>query len=410
LDPRDSSNPEPLLRIGPGQRLDRAALLIDAVTRAGAPAVRLSRWNDVAELLACGPRDRVVLDADHLELEDIGIVRRFLAARPQAAVEAVGTDRTQPAGRALLALPRTRWHPWPLELVHVDALVAGPPALPARGEPALPGRLEPERVNGAGHALARPAEDWRAPLSDLVGQVRRAQATLSSLRSNGALDPVAGEALTGEILRVERTVRSLALGSDALAHEPEDLDHDALVEEELAVQALNSRRAPRLRYHGGEPLLVRADRSTLVHSLGVLLDVVRALAGAGEQLEVHSLSSSADATRPKDLALPAAGPPRRRLAIVRLRAPAGALADANPSAAFQPEGLGERLPGIGASELHVLARLCASRGMDLTARAVPGAPPQVEFDLALPLAEQGARPDARVAGRPDTRIDARLDS
>ncbi len=364
------------LRIGPGARLDRVAALVEALARATPGAQSPTRWFDLAELLLAGPRDRVVIDADHFPLEDIGIVRRFLVPRPSAAAEVIGSDRTLPVGRALLALPRVRWHPWPLDLVQLEDLLEPPRAEePRRSMPAA-------QTNAAGAellAMDLRGFDLRTPLGDLAAQVRRTSDALVVLRGAGSLDPKASEALGGEIVRLERSVRSLSLGVERTPKALEDLDLDALVEEELAVLALQSRRAPRVRYLGGEVLHVHADRAALVHTLGVLLELVRALVGTGELVEVRSLSAPdserAEAAR----------------AIVRLRAPAGPLAGIAAAQLFQPNGLGERIQGIGPSELCVLARLCQARGLTLEARAIAGSPPQIEFDLSVPLGARAAK-------------------
>ncbi len=362
---------EALLRVGPGQHLDRATALLEALARVTALAPRITRWNDVAELLMYGPRDRVVLDADHFSVEDIGIVRRFLVARPLATLEAIGCDRSGPHGRAILALPRTRWHHWPLDLVQHEALLRTP-ASPPIAE-AVTAETAPPNSNGS-----EPRSfDLRAPMGDLSNQVRRTNEALLALRGTGTLDSVAAETLSAEIARLERAARSLALGAERNPKLAEELDLDALVEEELAVLALQSRRAPRVRYLGGEALPIRADRAMLVHTLAALLDLLRTLATPAEPVEVRSLRSSTDQDR--------FGPPRAR---VRLRAPAGVLAALTPAQLFLPGGLGELVPGVGASELSVLARLCTARGLELEARSIPASPPQLEFDLSAPIVER----------------------
>jgi hypothetical protein len=224
------------------------------------------------------------------------------------------------------------------------------------------------------------AFDFRTPLGDLSAQVKRTSEALLTLRGTGTLDPGASENLGNEIGRLERSVRSLSLGVEPVAHLLEELDLDALVEEELAVLALQSRRAPRVRYVGGEALPIRSDRAALVHTLGVLLELVRTLASTGELVEVRSLNSASDQD-----------PLSEARAIVRLRAPAGPLSGIPAAQLFQPAGLGERLPGIGPSELCVLARLCLARGLSLGARAIAGPVPQIEFDLSVPLFVRSAK-------------------
>lgn len=400
------------LRIGPGARLERVAALLAALDQAAASAAAIdasatrgaaavARFHDVAELLLFGPSDRVLLDADHVRSEDVGFVRRFLALRPSAAIEVFGTDRNAPVARALLAFDGSRWRAWPMDLAELEKLLE-PPAGAAKGprggraavatppEPILevvpapvaaassrPGRVgkpAPGNADDEGGAF-----DWRAPLGDLGVQLRRtAEAHLNLRGTTGGDGPggAASEALGLELVRLERCVRAMALGADRGPRQLEDLDFDALVEEELAVLALQSRRAPRVRFSGGEVLPVRAERDVLVHALGVLLELVRSLAGANEQVEVRSSRLSAER-----------GPDGAR-AVVRLRSPAGPLAGLAPSALFHPSGLGERVPGFAPNELFVLAKLCEARGMGLEARQTPGASPAIEFELSLPLAER----------------------
>lgn len=368
------------LRIGPGQRLDRAAGLLDALARTQPDAPLLCRWFDAAELLLFGDRDRVLLDADHFSPQDIGIVRRFLVARPGARVDILGSDRGSTTTGELLALPGTQWHAWPADLGSLERFLDAPAAAAPAASPALAGPAD----------LAAPVEA-RAPLVELMAQVRRTVEAHLVLRGAGSLEPGPSEALAGELLRMERCVRGMLLAAERAPRSGEELDLDALVEEELAVLALQRRRAPRLRYQGGEVLPVRVDKAVLVHTLGVLLEIARTLAGSGELVEVHSLRSSSarDAAAAADPGAPEVGAGPR--ALIRLRAPAGALSPLLPAQLFQPSGLGERLPGFAPSDLNWLARLCASRGLCLQARLVAGAPAQVEFDLDMPLIERPAR-------------------
>lgn len=400
------------LRIGPGARLERVAALLAALDQAAASAAAVdasatrgaavvARFHDVAELLLFGPSDRVLLDADHVRSDDVGFVRRFLALRPSAAIEVFGTDRNAPVARALLAFDGSRWRAWPMDLAELEKLL-DPPAAAARGPRGARAAAvaAPESVAEIAPAPAavpplrsgRPVRhapsaaddesvgfDWRAPLGDLGVQLRRAAEAHLNLRGTTGGDGPGGaasEALGLELVRLERCVRAMALGADRGPRQLEDLDFDALVEEELAVLALQSRRAPRVRFSGGEVLPVRAERDVLVHALGVLLELVRSLAGANEQVEVRSSRLAAER-----------GPEAAR-AVVRLRSPAGPLAGLAPASLFHASGLGDRVAGFAPNELFVLAKLCEARGMGLEARQTPGASPAIEFELSLPLAER----------------------
>ncbi len=366
----------PGIRIGPGSGLDKLAALLEALGRDMPESPGITRWSDVAEMLLSGPRDRVVLDADHFPQEDIGIVRRFLVARPGASIEALGANRAAPVSRSLLAMEGVHWHPWPQDLVQLESLLRPVRVTQTAG---AAGRDAAERSS-----LGTPREepkvaDLRSPLVELLAQVRRAGDALESARASGEMSPAQSLHLGAELTRLERGARGLLLESERPLAPAEAMDLDCLVEEELAVLALQSRRAPRVRYHGGEALPVRADRSLLVHALGMLLDLARGLAPQGEALEVRTLAAPIDQDQP--------GFAR---AIVRVRAPAGVLSDLSPAQLLMPAGLGERVPGVGPSELCALARLCAQRGLLLEVHRVVGAQALLEFDVSAPLAERHA--------------------
>jgi hypothetical protein len=370
------------LRIGPSPRLDRAAGLLEALARALPAAPQQSRWFDAVELLLFGARDLVVLDADHFSLEDIGIVRRFLVARPEARVEVLGSDRAAPAAAELLGLPGTHWQAWPPDLARLEEFLR----IPAAHEPPQPAAPQA----GAEREAEPTPSAARGPLADLMAQVRRTIDAHLTLRGSGNVESGPSEQLAAELLRLERCVRGLLLSAEGAPQAATELDLDALVEEELAVLALQSRRAPRVRYQGGEVLPVRSDRAVLVHILGVLLELARTLTGAGELVEVRSLKIG-EAIDSAVMLDPLAGAqPAGPRALIRLRAPAGVLAALLPTQLFQAGGLGERLPGFGPGDLHTLARLCAQRGLGLRARLLAGSPAQVEFDLDLPIVERSA--------------------
>lgn len=456
MDPRDSSPRESLLRFGPGPKLDRAARLCEVLRveallahRGEAPPPRISRWFDAAEFLAFGPRDRVVLDADHMPMEDIGLVRRFLASRPLASLECFGSDRSSSVGRALLSMPQARWHAWPLELGQLELLLKAPPREPASpvspAGPDRPASPEPAPVARRTAPRASPAEPLppggkvpaappvspppEAPLdADVVPPQwnewnggSRGPAPIADLAPRAGA-PETDPDLAGEIARVQLALRSAAPKTRSAAPVPgaptaelETFDLESLVEEELAVLALHSRGVPRVRFHGGGPLPVRADREGLIQSLGALLDVARALSGSSETIEVLTLAvpteplgEEHDSFGPfgspgefSSTAGPASEgsprPPSRPSGrpTVRVRVAAGLLLEGAPALWFQPGGLGTRLPGIDSSELHALARAAAARGIQLTGRRVAGPrspassgpdkhpASQAEFDLSL---------------------------
>lgn len=138
--------------VGPGPRLALLEPLLRALVTAETPAA-VRRLADVEGLLErLSGHGRVVLDADRLPTEDVGILRRFLARRPRWVLVLTGDDPASPAARRFAGHPRVRWTPWPVDVAELPRLVAAPPAPDAAEEPS-----------------ARPAEPTSEPDSALAG-------------------------------------------------------------------------------------------------------------------------------------------------------------------------------------------------------------------------------------------------
>src|SRR5262245_18976377 len=126
LDPQHRHVMDWSLIVGTGARLaDLRAFLVPESSEAG--CARLASLEDLDEFaeLETGP-GRVVLDADALELEDVGLVRRFVRRAEEWELVLAGNDGSRRAVRALLAGPRTRWLAWPPDLDDLHALMRAP--------------------------------------------------------------------------------------------------------------------------------------------------------------------------------------------------------------------------------------------------------------------------------------------
>ncbi|MDA1264209.1 MAG: hypothetical protein O2816_03925 [Planctomycetota bacterium] len=120
------------LLLGPGTRLAgiRPALTAMAEDRLGPDAPGVLALDDPMGLhpAAGEPRGagRLVIDADAVHPDDLGLVRRFVAARPDWDFLVTGVDEGSRSAKRLLDLHGARWRGWPLDVAQLDALVAPP--------------------------------------------------------------------------------------------------------------------------------------------------------------------------------------------------------------------------------------------------------------------------------------------
>ena len=294
--------------LGPGPRLEAfesTARGLVAALNVGV-AVETGSVDDLAELLGKrAPAGRLLLDADELPAEDLGFVRRFLAARPGWSLDVIGEDAGRRSARALLALPRARWMAWPPDLEQLEDLLRSPAAA----------RPAPRRsASGAAGAAPRAGlERELAQLAQLAGRAREAYARLSE-----GDDAQAGEALAEDLERLSRGTRSLAWRAQPPGPTGDALELGALLEEQLAALTLRGKKGPRFLYRGVPGVGVHVQREALVQALDAVLLTARGRAQAGEMIRV-------------ELAVEAGARPT---ALVRVEFPEGELAGRDPSAAL----------------------------------------------------------------------------
>jgi len=117
--PRDPLALAGTLLVGPGPRGRDLAAVLRALAEPRGVAVRA--FEDVAELAPSAETSGVfLLDVDAVPVEDLGYVRRFLAARADIDVVLLGTD---PRVRAARYLGSQRFTAWPPDVEELLALV-----------------------------------------------------------------------------------------------------------------------------------------------------------------------------------------------------------------------------------------------------------------------------------------------
>lgn len=118
------------LLLGPGERLEEASCFLRALHRGAksdappAGSSHLDQLEDLGELFCdfAGP-GVLLIDCDCIDLQDVGLVRRFLASRPAWVLELTGEEPGRAAARALRALGCRRWWPAPFELSDLRGLL-----------------------------------------------------------------------------------------------------------------------------------------------------------------------------------------------------------------------------------------------------------------------------------------------
>jgi hypothetical protein len=261
--------------LGPGPRLagiEPLARAASAQVNAGV-AVGFERIGDLAELIAPrGSRGRLVLDLDHLPLEDLGFVRRFLAAARGWSLLLVGDDAGHRAARAALALERARFLAWPPDIGQLTELAAAPVDL-----------RPPTQQPGASAPAAGQATPMAAHLGELAELAERAQHSVAAARAAGGAEAEAPP----ELARLSRLARALSYAAAPPALARAELELGPLVEDLLAGMTLRGKKAPRFLYRGARGILVRAARGPLASTLESMLLLARGCAGAGEIVRVQ---------------------------------------------------------------------------------------------------------------------------
>ncbi|MCY2961671.1 MAG: hypothetical protein NTY35_16040 [Planctomycetota bacterium] len=173
--PRDPRAANGVLLVGPGPRaLDLAAVLSALGAGRG---VETHAFGDLAELaLEPGRSGLLLLDVDAAPTEDVGYVRRFLAAHPGIQLVLLGSDPRSRTARILGTRPFSHWPPDVEELAAFVAAArqpAQPSAAEASGRGAGP-QVSPRAAESFAFAETAPAgeEDRAAPDASELEQVR----------------------------------------------------------------------------------------------------------------------------------------------------------------------------------------------------------------------------------------------
>lgn len=125
--------------LGPGRRLAGLETLLTALGVRFAPQL-----TDLGQLPALPATSRVLLDADGIAVEDVGLIRR-VAAR----IVLTGEDSGRRVVKELSRTANVHWIGWPLDLEDIATLL-GPDATRAGESPRAPAT----ETNGAGDARA----------------------------------------------------------------------------------------------------------------------------------------------------------------------------------------------------------------------------------------------------------------
>ena len=212
------------LLLGPGPRTEGLGPLLAALSAAReAPEPRLLA--DLSELLAeplpaaADERGRLLLDCDSLAIDDVGLVRRFLGARPGWEAWLLGEESGTRSARRLAAVTNTRWLDWPLDVDQLAAALAPPPPLVSPTPRSLPLPPPPASEGPCGEprgseepALEQPTRGDRLP-EEVPSSGRLARHHLQELEEDleaieeilaqeedppeGELDPESWEAQAG---------------------------------------------------------------------------------------------------------------------------------------------------------------------------------------------------------------------
>lgn len=353
--------------LGPGARLaglDALARAVSGRVHAGL-SVSIEEVADLAELLA--PRraaGRLVLDGDLLPEEDLGFVRRFLAAHPRWSLLLVGADAGRRTARTVLSWARTGWLAWPPDLDQLEALVRAPQELLPRA--AAPAEVRSEAPRAADPRLGE-------QLLELSELARGCERDMRELREAAGGEDDRLTRVSSRMGRLRREARALSYLTAPPRAGDTPVDLGALLEDELAELTLRDRTAARFLYRGDEGLEVRADREALTFALESLLLLARGACGPEDVVRVQLSAPEADG-----------GP-----AEIGVDFPRGRLADVSLEHLDQPGALLDLVPELGASDLASTRAVLEAHGATLDLASGPDG--AIEASLRLPAR---ARPRA----------------
>lgn len=352
-------------------RDDSAAIAAIAVTQfpggdelarilaALSPQTRVLSLASLDELTGLTERElRLVLHVDHVPLEEIGWLRRILADRPGWTFACTGSGTRGPVARALLALPRSRFLPEPLDWQDFRSLCTRPEG------PLAAGPIGPEHVGA---------------LVEITGGMEQAFGTLRG----GPAGTAALEPLALELRRLVHYTRTLGGLVRPPARGADSFDLVALLDEQLAALTAQGRSGgPRFQpaqsgLARSFQCFVRADRAAISVAFETLLHIARRCAGQGETVRVAYTPFSGG-----DLE-------------VRIEFPAGPLAGLSSEELGAPRALLERLPELWPGELEAAGAFLSSQGVQL--RVVAAQASQVAVLARFPAVEVRSAPTAPAA-------------
>ena len=301
-----------------------------------------------------GNRDsgRLVLAGDGFPEEDIGFVRRFLAANPGWELVVLGRDAGTRVARALLALDRVRWLNLPPDLDQMRELARAP-----RSDERAPAEPTPRPEEPRAPALG----DYLGPLSDMVQRVDLSLGLARASASPESLESPTEE--VGDLRQMTRMLKRVAAPPPVGA---EVFDAGELFEERLASAAIQSPRELRFLPRGERGHRVQADRGALAEALSILLALARGCAAPDGVVRAP---------------YEALGDGSLRLA---LEFPEGPLAGADLRELLRPGGAADRVPGLGAADLPAALAVIQSQGGVLHLERGPAG--HLRAELRLPLA------------------------
>jgi len=293
---------------------------------------------DLADLLADDiGAGRLVIANRAVPVEDVGILRRFLAKNPGRELVVLADDNERPSDK-LLALPRTRLLPRPLGAELFEFLGTAPDGLSA----------------------TRAAEDEHGDRLALSWQVLRER-----LADRHDLAPLLGR-LEAELARTS---------PDQVATREELVDLGVLAEELLAGLSLERDRRMRFLFRPEGELSIRASRADLELCLRHLFDLVGRCSSPDSVIRVRVTSTSGSEADP-DASVDAT-----------IEFPDAPLADLPMGAELEPETIARHFgPEVSAS-LRILRSTAHALGASL--ESMPTRPGRRRVRLRLPRLIEG---------------------
>lgn len=272
------------LYLGPGARMESLSPVLEGLALSGehsnAHSPRFFSWDGDPSEQGSGAW-RLVLDTDTFPIEDVGLIRRSVQDHPGGVLILTGRESRTQAAIALLALPATRWLPWPLDIEQIAGLL-DPPKVPMHAPETSVGTGAP--LEDAGSWTGEGPAPWSKPTTGQdsdgfdekprsIQELRELEDDLQAIEQILANGPMAfpGPEEEGEEQLVGlQDPRGLELSPEEIEAffepQPEELDFDPpgqsrLDQAALAGPALAEEQAPPAteshptpdRSHAGEP-------------------------------------------------------------------------------------------------------------------------------------------------------------